>query len=252
MNIEQIRATTRKDFIELLYSRNEVKMIYLQLIIPSVIMPIVVIYLASILEAVLKINIEKNPGEILQYFLDRVYPWLIILGSTSVSISTITDSIAGEKERKTFERLLSTPVDESTLLLGKSIASWLYSYIPTMTSFILFMISANIFSSILINHNYIFPSPKLIFVLLVLSPILRLTLIGIGIIVSIKTKTMREAMNIGGFISSFALIPVGYGLMKDSTLANFLIISLIVGMICTVIFLFAWRIFNREDLIKYT
>lgn len=252
MNIEKIITIARKEFIEILYSKNEVRMVYPGLITPAIILPILIIYSAPMLEAILNINIEIDPAYILQYFINHIYPWFFMVGNASIAVSMITDSIAGEKERKTIERLLATPTDELTILLGKSIASWLYTFIPIIISFSLFIVSANIYASILIHYNYyILPSPEVIFILLVLSPILTLTLIGVGIIVSIKSKTIREANNISGFISFLVIIPSAYGAMKNPALTNLLIISLLSSVLCVIIFLFACKIFSREELIKY-
>lgn len=251
MKIEKMLSIVRKELIEIFYSRQEVILIYIGLILPSIILPILILYAKDMLNFI-SINIEKDNIYVLQYFLERIYPWFFIFGGSSASISTIIDSISGEKERKTIERVLSTPVDELTLLLGKSIASWLYTYVPILISFITFLISSNIFARILFDgYNYILPSTKVLFILFILAPIVTLALTGIGIIVSIKSKTMREANNMGGFVSFIIFFPLIYGFVQNPDLTGLIIISLITGIICILIFLIACKLFKREELIRY-
>lgn len=250
MNIEKIFAIVRKEIIEIFYSRNEVIALYVGSIIPSIILPIVVIYSIPFLEMILNFTIEKDPVSILQYFIDRIYPWFFIIGNVSVSISIITDSIMGEKERKTIERLLSTPIDELTLLFGKSIAAWLHTFIPTLLSFCTFLLFSNIFSYMILDKVYILPSIKVIFILLILSPIVTMQLIGMGTIISLKSKTVREANNLSGFISFIIVIPTMYAFYEDPDLLGLSIVSIIMGIISIIIFLIAGKLFKREDLIK--
>lgn len=250
MNIEKISAIVRKELIEIFRGRKEVFLYYLGLIIPSIILPLLVIYSIPLLEMILNLNIGKDPVYILQYFVDRIYPWFIILGNVTVSISLITDSITGEKERKTIERLLSTPTDELTLLFGKSIAVCLYSYIPTIISFCLFLFFSNVFSYTILDNNHILPSIKVIFILLILSPIVTIQLVGMGIIISLKSKTIREANNLSGFISFITLIPAMYGFYKDPDLLNLFILSILMSIIGFVTFIIASKLVKREDLIK--
>lgn len=250
MNIEKIFAIVRKELIEIFYSRNEVIGLYLGLIIPSILLPILVIYSVPLLEMTFNIKIEKDSIYILQYFIDRIYPWFFIIGNVSMSISIITDSIVGEKERKTIERLLSTPTDELTILFGKSMSTWLYTYIPTMLSFCLFLLFSNIFSYTILDKNYVIPSIKVIFILLILSPIVSMQLIGIGTIISLKSKTVREANNLSGFVSFIVIIPTIYAFYKDPDIIGLLILSILMGIICIIIFISARKLFKREDLIK--
>ena len=46
-----------------------------------------------------------------------------------------SDSFAGEKERKTIEALLATPISDSELLLGKILVSFIPAMLVTFMSF---------------------------------------------------------------------------------------------------------------------
>lgn len=249
MDIEKIFAIVRKELIEIFYSRNEVMGLYLGLTIPSIVLPILAIYSVPLLELMFNVKIGKDPIFILQYFVDRIYPWFFIIGNVSMSSSIITDSITGEKERKTIERLLSTPTDELTILFGKSMAAWLYTYIPTILSFCLFILFSNIFSYTILDKNYMLPSIKVIFILLILSPIVSIQLIGIGTIISLKSKTLREANNLSGFISFVAIIPTIYAFYKDPDILGLLVLSILMSVICIIIFRMARKLFKREELV---
>jgi ABC-2 type transport system permease protein len=63
-----------------------------------------------------------TPAEDIRVQLARILTFSLLFVTTP-SIAYITDSIIGEKERKTFEALLSTPIPRYALLVGKLFSS---------------------------------------------------------------------------------------------------------------------------------
>ncbi|MCL2477336.1 ABC transporter permease subunit [Candidatus Bathycorpusculum sp.] len=61
-------------------------------------------------------------------------PMFLIIPIMASSVLA-SDSFAGERERKTIEALLATPISDSELLLGKILVSFIPAMIVTIASF---------------------------------------------------------------------------------------------------------------------
>jgi ABC-type Na+ efflux pump permease subunit len=112
------------------------------------------------------------------------------------------DSFAGEKERKTSEALLSTPVTTSELLIGKMAASFIPAVVLTLMVFAIYgsMINYFAFRS---SGAYVLPTTSWILMILI-SPFLSLAAIGIVVLVSAHVRGIKEAQQ----ISSLLILPV--------------------------------------------
>lgn len=112
------------------------------------------------------------------------------------------DSFAGEKERKTSEALLSTPVMTSELLIGKMAASFIPAVVLTFAVFAIYGSVTN-YLSYMAFHSYVLPSTAWILMML-LSPFLSLAAIGVVVLVSAHVQGIKEAQQ----ISSLLILPV--------------------------------------------
>ncbi|MGB9895647.1 MAG: ABC transporter permease subunit, partial [Thermoproteota archaeon] len=70
----------------------------------------------------------------LQYFLAPFFLVIPIMVSDVIA----SDSFAGEKERKTIEALLATPISDSELFMGKVLVAFIPAVIVTTVSFLLY------------------------------------------------------------------------------------------------------------------
>lgn len=63
---------------------------------------------------------QMTPGQVLVYIMTVYFfaPFFLIIPIVASSVMG-SDSFAGERERKTIEALLATPISDSELLLGK-------------------------------------------------------------------------------------------------------------------------------------
>ncbi len=112
------------------------------------------------------------------------------------------DSFAGEKERKTAEALLSTPIKTSELLFGKIAASFIPAVLLTLAVFAIYGSVTNYLSFKSFN-TYVLPTTSWILMIL-LSPFLSLAAIGIVVLVSAHVQGIKEAQQ----ISSLLILPV--------------------------------------------
>jgi ABC-2 type transport system permease protein len=106
------------------------------------------------------------------------------------------DSFAGEKERKTIEAILATPIKDSELLIGKMILPLTASLFSSYTAFMIYSYLTNV----LIFHRLIFPTTLWILTMVFLVPALTLFSVGAMIIISARSKGFREAQQIGSMI----------------------------------------------------
>jgi ABC-2 type transport system permease protein len=112
------------------------------------------------------------------------------------------DSFAGEKERKTSEALLATPIKTNELLLGKIIASFIPAVLLTIAVFAIYGYVTN-WLSLSTFHQTILPTPSWL-LMLATSPFLAVAAIGIIVLVSSHVKGIKEAQQ----ISTLLILPV--------------------------------------------
>jgi ABC-2 type transport system permease protein len=112
------------------------------------------------------------------------------------------DSFAGEKERKTSEALLATPITRSELLLGKIIASLVPTVLLTLVVFAVYGYITN-YLAYQIFQQTILPTAAWLMMLLT-SPFLAVVTIGVVVLVSSHVKGVKESQQ----ISTLLVLPI--------------------------------------------
>ncbi|SHI91874.1 ABC-2 family transporter protein [Clostridium amylolyticum] len=182
----------------------------------------------------------------LEYIFPSLFILLPIMNSTIIGAS----SFVGEKEHKTLETLLYTPISIEELFLSKIMGVFIPAYILSIASFILFGIVMNA-AGIMFFSKLIFPSVKWLLILLWLTP--GVTLLGITfmVIISAKAETFQEAQQ----MSAFIVIPVVIMIIAQSTglflINNFIILvsGLVIFFIDFIMIKKASKTFSPEKLI---
>ena len=134
-----------------------------------------------------------------------------LLSSGMVS-TLIADAFAGERERHTLETLLATRLSDTSILLGKVLAAILYGLLFTTANILVGVVTLSI------AHKGIQAPPAahtgymLLLVTLACS-----TLAGIGVFISLKAATVRQAQQTLGIIMMVLFIgPVLFVQFLDS------------------------------------
>lgn len=127
------------------------------------------------------------------YFVEVMYgfivPFILLLPFFMAS-NLVTDSIVGEKERKTFEVLLMAPLSSSTVVMGKIIPILSFSLLQSLAWILLLdLLQVPIFNTIL---------------MLLILFFLGLGFIGVGILISILVDSTKEANSAITLILVFA------------------------------------------------
>jgi ABC-type Na+ efflux pump permease subunit len=169
------------------------------------------------------------PGQLLLYIaVNFMFPTFFLLIPIMASGILGASSFVGEKEHKTMETLLYTPVSMEQLLRAKILGVFIPSYIIALLSFVAFGIIINI-GGFMHFDKLIFPDFKWLITILWLTPAITLLSLTFTVIVSAKSSTFQEAQQ----VSALLVLPVILLLIGQMTGLFFLneIILLILGAV---------------------
>ena len=119
-----------------------------------------------------------------------------LLSSGMVS-TLIADAFAGERERHTLETLLSTRLSDTSILLGKVMAAIVYGLVFTFANVIVGAITLTIRHY---GDGVLAPDATHLGYMFVLVTLACSTLAGIGVFISLKAATVRQAQQTLGII----------------------------------------------------
>lgn len=146
--------------------------------------------------------------------LAMILPVLLVILISAGGIAPATDLVAGEKERNTFEPLLTTKAGRSSLLLGKYLTVTLFSFVSAIASFFGMFLgyfidpkSITLGAGAYISGFSI--SSIALLMILIISVLMGMTFAGIQIALSTYAKSFREAQTYLSFLIIITMIP-GY------------------------------------------
>jgi ABC-2 type transport system permease protein len=118
-----------------------------------------------------------------------------------VMVSTViaANSFAGEKERRTLEGLLYTPVSDSELVVGKIAAAFLPTIAFTWLCYAIYIVIVTVFGIPVVGQLF-FPTANWWALMVLLVPAVSLLVISIVVMVSAKARGFQEANAIGGSV----------------------------------------------------
>lgn len=189
---------------------------------------------------------------------ERGVPFLLmIVGFFPISISLVIalESFVGEKERRSLEPLLSTPLTDMELYIGKTLAAMLPPLVATlggMSVYVLFIFNTDLSWR---------PQPILLFQIVLLTIVQALVMITGSVVVSSQTTSTRAA----NLLASFIIIPMAIAVNVESFImfqapdidspsgiGAFWAVSVAMFLIAILLFRVGRAVFNREALLKRT
>jgi ABC-type Na+ efflux pump permease subunit len=257
------QAVIKKDFSEIW----DVKMVRSTLIVLPIILAIFlpVVYICMLLfvpqnqmngvdqiiqllpQSEKNLNVQQAMFYIMTNILSPMFFLMIPLMSSTVSAAC---SFVGEKERKTMETLLLTPLSVKSIFKSKVLGCTVLSVIVTGISFA-------VFCAVIGAGDYILQMPfffnwNWLVLIALLAPAFTIFGVIFMVLVSGKSKSYMEAIQLSGYIVlPIILLFVGQftGLFQLNAW-----ILLIVGVLITaldfVLWIFASRMFTPEKLLK--
>lgn len=115
-----------------------------------------------------------------------IWSWLPIF----IALSIVTDSFAGERERRTLETLLATRLSDQAILFGKILTVVVYAWLLTTLGVLIGAVSINIAHP---ADTIQFYALENLLIGLGLSLLASLLIACIGVLVSLRAPTARQA-----------------------------------------------------------
>lgn len=179
--------------------------------------------------------------------MERMFPFLmLVVGFFPCTFSLVIalETFVGEKERRSLEPLLATPLTDLQLYIGKLLAA---TVPPVLASYI-----GMIFYMLLLGFTLNWwPSFSLFLVALVLSTAQALVMVSAAVIVSAQSTSVRAA----NLVASFIIIPMALLLQAEAGLLLFgnytglWMIALALLIVNILLMRMGITVFNRERLL---
>jgi len=134
MNVKNLFRIVKKDWTEIRSNKN--------LLLPLLLIPV---FLSIILPLYLALTTLASVGvETFLVTIDLIIKPFLLIIPTMAALIIATDSIAGEKERKTIESFLVLPLTDREILIGKVLSALIPSLASSWISFLLMGLTLNI------------------------------------------------------------------------------------------------------------
>lgn len=181
--------------------------------------------------------------------VERINPFLLmIVGFFPISFSLIIalESFVGEKERNSIEPILSTPLSDLELYLGKMLSSLILPLLASYLGITVFLISR-----LLTSPPWV-PPLQLAVLIFVLNTVEALVMVSGAVVVSSQTTSVRAA----NLLASFIIIPMALLVQAQSVIMFYaeyealwwIVVALLV--VNLILIRMGIRIFNREDILS--
>jgi uncharacterized membrane protein SpoIIM required for sporulation/ABC-type transport system involved in multi-copper enzyme maturation permease subunit len=178
---------------------------------------------------------------------DRLIPFLLmIVGFFPVTVSLVIalESFVGEKERRSIEPLLSSPLEDWQLYLGKLLASLVLPMFSSYLGTIIYLVGVN-------REVGWSPPPQLLFQVLALAAVQALVMVSGAVVVSTQTTSVRAA----NLLASFIVVPMALLIQGESIIMFWALYDTLwwviagQGVIAALLVRMGVANFNREELL---
>ncbi|MDQ1536497.1 MAG: hypothetical protein QOE58_890 [Actinomycetota bacterium] len=266
INRQRIRALMRKDWLELARNKQAVAPLVFIAMLFAAIIPTAVIIVGN--NAVLTSSVNGLQG-FLDNLPDGIIPAefstaqtvvyavivyfmapLFLLIPVIVATVTASSSFVGEKERRTIEGLLYTPITDRELVLAKVLVSVIPSVLLTWASFLLYTLLVNALGAPLMGGLF-FPTWTWAIIILAMVPLVAFLATCLIVAISGRSTTMQDAQG-ASLLIIFPVVALVVGqatglLLFDISIA--LLASAILLVIDVAVFKVAVGTFQRERIV---
>lgn len=178
---------------------------------------------------------------------ERLFPFLVLVVGffpSTFALVIALEAFVGEKERRSLEPLLTTPLSDVQLYLGKLVASTL---IPIGASYL------GIFACLTLLKVSVgwWPGLSMVLLALVLAAVQALVMVAAAVIVSSQSTSVRAA----NLLASFIIVPMALLLQAEAGLllyddeSGLWLITLGLLVVSVLLVRLGTRLFNRERLL---
>ena len=139
-----------------------------------------------------------EPEAAVQAFIFQQFLVLLVVGPVAASMSTAAYSVIGEKQARTLEPLLATPLATAELLAAKVLGSFLPALLMTVILFGLLLLGVLLVAQPGVHVALL--SPEALLVVFVAGPLATLAALQMAVCVSSRANDARGAQQIGAII----------------------------------------------------
>lgn len=217
-----------------------------RIMMPIFLLTLIFPLLANTMTRIFTSFFETNGAEELLPALLPLMPMIVGFFPVSISLVIALETFVGEKERLSLEPLLSTPLTNTELYLGKSFAAMLPPLMASYAGMAIYM------GGLILGDQQWRPAPLLVIQIVLLTTVQALVMVTGSVVVSSQTTSTRAA----NLLASFVIIPMSMLVMLEGVIMvqphkRYLLWYIMIGALVTVILLVRMgaRIFNREELL---
>lgn len=142
--------------------------------------------------------------------LDNLIPFVVlVIGFFPLSFTLVValESFVGEKERGTIEPLLSSPIEDRHMYLGKLL-------VGITTPLVFSFVSICIYLALVARRDVAFPSAYMLTLIFMLTFAHAVLMVSSAIVISIQSTSIRAA----NLLASFIVVPVAFLLQGETVL----------------------------------
>ncbi len=182
--------------------------------------------------------------------LMNAFEFFFVIVAVVLSSYTAAYSIVGEKIQKSLEPLLSTPISDGEIILGKALSAFIPSFLAVILGNSIYMTLMDKVTYHLLGYSY-YPTLGTIIVLLLLVPVSIILSIEISTMSSSRVTDPRSAYQLSmiGFIPFFIVYILTEISVITLTSTTLLIISVIVAAADVAMYPLVIRTFSRERIL---
>ena len=190
-----------------------------------------------------------NPDGAIQAWIFQQFLVLLALSPIAASMSVAAFSVIGEKQARTLEPLLATPMTTFELLAAKVLGSLVPAVLLTFAMFGLYLLGISLVAEPGVARTLVTPQP--LTVMFVLAPLAALAALQLAVCVSSRVNDPRSAQQIGALV----VLPLAGLLVLQLTGAVLLtmtgLLTIAAGLALLDVFLMwiAISIFDRESIL---
>jgi ABC-2 type transport system permease protein len=190
-----------------------------------------------------------DPEGAIQALIFQQFLILLVLTPVAGAMSVAAYAVVGEKQARTLEPLLATPITTFELLAAKVLGALVPGVLLALVCFTLYVGGAIVFAHPGVYRTLFFP--RALLTMFVLGPLAALAALQMAVCVSSRVNDARSAQQIGALI----ILPITLLLVGEFT-ANLqltsrllLTISTALAVLNIALMLIAIRLFDRESIL---
>lgn len=186
-------------------------------------------------------------GQNADVIMERLVPFsLMIVGFFPISFSLVIalESFVGERERRSIEPLLSMPISDGELYMGKLLSSMILPLVASYLGILIYYVGLASYGDYTIR-------PQVLGLIIVLTTMEAVVMVAGAVVVSSQTTSVRAA----NLLASFIIIPMALFLQAEAVLLFWghykALWAMVLALLVVDVMLIktGMRIFNREDLL---